>query len=367
MRILDKYILGKLFGAYLTILLSFMGLYFIIDLFSTLSHILESKPPLPMIVSYYMYSLPLMFLRTNPLALLVSAVYTIGELNKHNETISMRASGLSILRISAVVIFFPVVVSVFSFFIQEKVLINSQKQLEEIKVTYIKKKSEAMMGEERNVAFSSDNLLFFIDRFLPKKGELYNVVIFEQDANENIVKKIVCQKIVHEGTQWKGKGVMEYALDTEGDGEKEEETFETFYWEEKEIPLKEKPENLTLKRSQFFEFYPIKALRKEIRKFASIKSRKVSDLLIIYHKKLSDPFSGLFLILGTLPFALEIKKRRVGLSSLGIGVIFYIIYFVILSISIPFGKIGILLSPLSPWIAPIFFSTVGLFGILHVR
>ena len=129
MRVLDKYIVKHVSYGYLFILLVFIGLYFIIDIFSNLSDILKAKPPLLILAQYYLHSLPLIILRVSPLSLLVSTLYTFGELNKNNEIISIRASGLSIFRIALPVVFFSVLIAMTVFFLQEKILIHSQKKL----------------------------------------------------------------------------------------------------------------------------------------------------------------------------------------------------------------------------------------------
>ena len=110
MRVLDKYIVKHVARGYLFILLTFIGLYFIIDLFSNLSDILKTKPSLDILVQYYLHSLPLIILRVSPPSLLISTLYTFGELNRNNEIISFRASGLSILKIASPVIFFSLIV-----------------------------------------------------------------------------------------------------------------------------------------------------------------------------------------------------------------------------------------------------------------
>ena len=90
-------------------------------------------------------------------------------------------------------------------------------------------------------------------------------------------------------------------------------------------------------------------------------------MIIRYNQKIADPLSHFFLIIGILPFALEIKKRKVGLTSLGVGFIFGFIYYFISSFSIALGKSGILLAYLSPWMAPLFFLTIGITGLLLIR
>ena len=362
MRILDKYIVKSVVLGYLFILLVFVGLYFVADIFTNLSDILKAKTPALIIVQYYVASLPLIFLRVSPLALLISTLYTFAELNKNNEIVSIRASGISIMRIAFPVVFFALFLSVTTFFIQEKTLMQSQKKVDEIKTQSIKK-SITTTSEERNLAFTSGDRIFFVQKFLPKKGILENVIIFKEGEDRKLEKKIVCKEIVYEYGFWIAKDIIEYNLDADGNISDTPTSSPT-----KKISLKEKPQELLLKRSIFSQFSSLSHLKKEIARLEKVKAGNLlTNLTIDYYQKVAEPFSHLFIVIGILPIALEIKKRKAALSSLGIGFIFSFIYYVLSSFSIALGKSGVILPFLSVSLAPAFFLTVGITGLLLIR
>jgi len=362
MRILDKYIVKNISLGYLFILLVFIGLYFVADIFTNLSDILKAKTSMLILAQYYIASLPLIFLRVSPLALLISTLYTFGELNKNNEIISIRASGLSILRIAFPVIIFALFLSATTFFIQEKTLMQSQKKVDEIKTQFIKK-TMVTTTEERNLAFTSGNRIFFVQKFLPKKGILENVIIFEEGEDRRLEKKMVCKEIAYEYGFWIAKGIIEYNLDADGNISNAPVSSTT-----RKISLKEKPQELLLKKSLFTQFSSLGRLKKEITRLKKVKaSSLLTNLTIDYYQKVAEPFSHLFIVIGILPIALEIKKRKVALSSLGVGFIFSFIYYILSSFSIALGKSGIILPFLSVSLAPVFFLTVGITGLLLIR
>ncbi|MFH1519646.1 MAG: LptF/LptG family permease [Candidatus Omnitrophota bacterium] len=362
MRILDKYIIKNVSLGYLFVLLVFVGLYFIADIFTNLSDILKAKTPIDTLGQYYLSSLPLIILRVSPLSLLISTLYTFGELNRNNEIISIRASGVSIIRIAMPVILFSLLLSVSTFFLQEKTLMTSQRKVDEIKTQFIKN-SVSTAGEERNLAFTSGDRIFFVQKFYPKKGILDNVIIFKEGESRQLEKKIVCKEIAYEYGFWIAKNLIEYDLDSKGDIIGNPTSFKT-----KKIGLKEKPRELLLKRSIFSQFSSLSNLKKEISRLKKVKADKLlASLTIDYHQKIAEPFSHLFLVIGILPLALEIKKRKVALSSLGTGFIFSFIYYILSSFSVALGKSGILLPFLSVSLAPLFFLTVGISGLILIR
>lgn len=362
MRILDKYIIKNLVKTYFFILLIFVGLYFMVDIFSNLSRVLKYRTPLSILSQYYLYSTPLILLRVSPISLLISTLYIFGELNKNNEIISIRASGLSILKLAFPVICFALVASTAMFLVQEKMLINSQKKVEDIKAQFMEKRITSDVVE-KNLAFTSGDMILFAQSFSPKEETLQNVIIFQENENKIITKKILCQKIIYEYGFWIGKDIIEYNLDEKGNI-----TDIPIVLSTKKIDLQEKPNELVYKKSIFSQFSSLSKLRQEMNRLKKIKAEKLlANLTIDYHQKIAEPFSHLFLVIGILPLALEIKKRKVGLSSLGVGFIFGFIYFTLGSFSVALGKSGIILPLFSAWLAPLFFVTVGISGLLLIR
>lgn len=361
MRILDKYTLKNAILGYLFILAIFVGLFFIIDTFSNLDDILESKTPFSILVNYYTAMIPWIFKWVSPFALLISILYTLGELNKNNEIVGMRSAGVSIFSIAGPLVVFALIISCFAFYLQEKVLINSQKKVEELKRTFIKKDLSGS-SIERNFKFSSGNLIFFAREFSPKLKTLTDVAIFEEDQKGNFVKEMICKTIAYDNQKWTARLIKENTFDEDGI------RIASDNYSKKEIPLAENPQELLLKKSILLEFTPLKDLQREIKQLKKIGSQeKLKEMTIQYNQKLENPFSHFFLIIGILPFALEIKKRKVGLTSLGIGFIFGFIYYFISSFSIALGKSGIILPLISPWMAPLFFLTMGITGLRLIR
>ena len=206
-------------------------------------------------------------------------------------------------------------------------------------------------------------MIFFAEKFLPKTKTLQNVIIFQKDKDDNIVKKTICKNIIYEYEFWVGKNIIEYDLNKEGNIVNIPLNLDT-----KKIDLKEKPKDLIFKKSIFSQFSSLNNLKKEINSLKKVKAgNRLSNLIIDYYQKMAEPFSHFFLIIGILPLALEIKRRKVALSSLGIGLIFYIVYYTLSSFSIALGKSGIILPIFSAWLTPLFFLTVGVTGLILMK
>ena len=89
----------------------------------------------------------------------------------------------------------------------------------------------------------------------------------------------------------------------------------------------------------------------------------ITSLRIEFHRKIALSFSTLFLVLGSLPFALRVRQRRVGLSSLGLAFFVSFLYYVMFSLSSPLGKIDFFFPWIACWLPNIFFGVSGLIGL----
>lgn len=362
MRILDKHTSKNVLVSYLFILMVLSGLYLIIDLFSCLSDILGSKTPIPALVNYYFYMLPLIIARISPFSLLISVLYTIGESNKHNEIMTMRSCGISILRISTPILVTALVISVLFFFVQEKILIVAHRKTQDIKARLIKQNTSGA-AEEKDLAFYSMDMIFFAKRFLPKEKTLNDVVIFKEDDKKNISVELFCKSITYENNAWIADDVIECKLDKEGNI-----IGAPLHFRQKNIELTEKPHELVFKKDIYAQFYSLKNLRKEMRRLKRIKAfNLLASITVDYHNKIAEPFSHFFIIIGVLPLALEIRKRTVILSSLGTGFIFSFFYYVATAISLNLAKTTSILPVLGAWIVPLFFITAGISTLLLTK
>lgn len=358
MRILDKYIVKNIFSGYLFILLVFVGLYFIVDVFSNLSDILAAKVPINIVAQYYLWSIPLIFARISPFALLISVLFNVGELNKNNEIINMRASGISVIRIAFPIVVLACLLSLLALLIQEKIIIYAQKNVDEIKSVYIKKES-SNLNEEKNIAFPSNNMIVFARKFSPRTNTMEDAAMFIGDSLGNITRKAICATLTYENDLWIGRNVIEYDLNESGNI-----IDKPIHWDSKKIELDRTPREL-ISRQGFSQSLSMKELSREIKRLRQIKAVNVANnFMIDYHQKIADPFSHLFLVLAVLPMAMEIRKRKVALASLGIGFLVGFAFYMLTSFCLALGKAGVILPLLSAWVTPLFFLTVGITGLL---
>ena len=98
MRILDKYIIREFLRTYLIIFLSFVAIFVVIDVIDNLPRLIRNGATAQQATIYYLMRLPYLLVLTSPVTVLLTGLFMMSALSKHNESIAIRAAGISIKR-----------------------------------------------------------------------------------------------------------------------------------------------------------------------------------------------------------------------------------------------------------------------------
>lgn len=339
MRILDRYILKSVLSLFISCIFIFLFLYVIIDIVSHLEDILKQHAGILFLVKYYLSYLPIMFVQVAPFACLLSTLYTFGKLNRNNEIIAMRASGLSIAQITKTVIILGFLVSALVFWVSDrlvpKYLLQSQKmkaQIEEGKRAK-EKKQDVFVNLSM---YGSGNRLFFVNKFTLATNTMEGIIILEHDESQNIVKKIVANKAVYAEGRWHFFQSITYNFDENGQILEEPQ-----YLQEELIGVPETPQDFINQR-QRPDYMDIRQLDDYIGKLSrSGATTVIRNLKLERYQRFTSPFTSLIIIFLGIPFSLIIRRRATGLSSIGLSIMAGFIYYVLDAISIALGKGGL--------------------------
>jgi len=115
MWIIDRYMLRQFLSTFVICCISLFGLYVVFDLFTNLEEFLrcgrEQGGVLPLIASFYGYQSAVFFDQTAGLLALVSAMFTITWIQRHNELTALMAAGVARTRVAAPVIVAAILVA----------------------------------------------------------------------------------------------------------------------------------------------------------------------------------------------------------------------------------------------------------------
>lgn len=341
MRILDRYILKSVAKIFFSCILLFLFLYVVIDILSHLDDILKQKAHLTILIQYYLWYLPLMFVQISPFACLLSTIYTFSRLNHNNEIIAMRASGLSIFYVTRTVLVFGAVISLMSFWINDRIVPKATTITQRIKNQIeegIPDKKDRRNEVITNLSmYGLKNRLFFVNKFYASTNTLEGITILEHDEKQNLTKKIVASKGVYEERLWKFYNCITYNFDANG-----QIMDEPIFFEEEIMTIPEGPKDFLAQRRKP-ESMNISELDTYIWKLSrSGATNVIRNLKIDLYQKFTAPFTSLIIIMLGIPFSLKMHRKATGLSSIGISIMVAFLYYILDAVFIAIGRGGIL-------------------------
>ncbi len=362
MRILDRYILKSVILVFLSCIFIFLFLYVTIDLLTNLEDIIKFKVELSILIQYYLCFLPIMFIQVSPFACLLSTLYAFGKLNHENEIIAMRSSGMSIIQISKTVIILGAMISLFAFWVNDRLVPQSLVMTEKIREKMWEGEKNRRLGKQNiitNLAmYGLKNRLYFINKFTVSTSTMEGITILEHDKNQNITKKIVANKGVFKDGLWEFRQCITYNFTPGG-----QMIDEPQYFEKEIMAIPETPSDFVNQR-QRPSYMTIAQLEDYIWKFSkSGTSTIIRNLRVDLYQKFSSPFTNMIIILLGIPFSLIMRKRATGLSSIGLSIMVGFLYYVLEAISIALGKGGVLFPALAATLSHIIALSFGLYMI----
>lgn len=324
----------------------FVFLYIVIDLLSSLEDILKQHVAIRLLIKYYLTYIPIIFSQVAPFSCLLATLYTFAKLNRSNEIIALRASGLSILSISKSVLVFGLIISTIIFWTGESLVPMSMAFKKKLEASIENPSEKAQDKDKESVnnlsIYGLGNRLFFINKFLPDKNTMEGIIILEHDKNQNVIKKIIATKGIYKKSHWVFYDSCTYDLDVNGQFKQDPR-----YLTEETMTIPETPYEFLAQRQQP-DLMTTSQLKDYIDKLAKCGATTVvRNLKVDLYQRYTSPFLCLIIIFLAIPFSLKIKKFGTGISSLGISIIMAFSYYVINAISIALGKAGFLTPVLS--------------------
>jgi Predicted permeases len=132
---LDIYLLAQFSAVLFISIMGFISIFLIVDLIENLDRFMDNNVPYKIVFKYYIYTLPYFLSIGLPMSVLISTVISLGSIVKRNEWTAMKASGISIYRISIPLIFSGFLLSGISFLLDNKLVsYGNEKRFDMIEI-----------------------------------------------------------------------------------------------------------------------------------------------------------------------------------------------------------------------------------------
>lgn len=358
MKILDFYIGKKFIKTFFVCLFIFWLLYVVAELFADVRIFTTHKPSLLLIIENYIYKTPFIIIECAPFAMLISVLFVIFSLAKHNEIIAMMNSGISLYRLMSPIFINSFLISLIMLYINTLIVpeANFRKVIvEEIKIAHWNPFDKA--GRYNLTMTGANNTLYFISFYNAKENIMQNVNIFCFNDDYNLEKRIIAQKVIWENYDWS-------FYDGEVWEKKDGKYIPTKFTKET-FPLIESPEDFIEKQKKITEMkYP--EAKKYIEKL-KISGVNISKLLVDLYSQIATPLANFIIILIGIPFAL--KNQRSGGIWVGfsISILLYFSHWELNFIMKSLGYSQTINPFLAAWFANFTFLIIGIYMLLKTK
>lgn len=330
----------------------------VINLVEKIRYFIDNQVPMSMILQYYFFFSGWVIKAFFPVFIMLATLFTVSFLARKNEILAMKASGLSLYRITAPILIVVFLLSVGHFVYNEYIYPPGNKKRLEIKEFDIKKRSKRKYEQLANVYRQiSPGYFYTIAMFNVPKSEGHDIKIY-QTENNHLRKLTTANTLLYEDNQWLLlNGIERKFSDTS------RESYVVF--DTLPIPdIKEKPSDLA-KRIGKPEDMGLEELEEYInlmKRSGGPYYRESIDLQIKY----AYPFSSFIVVLLSIPFASN--PRRGGIAvSFAAGALIALIYFVLFRILQSAGYNEKLPDFIAVWGVNCLFLIIGIIALIKAR
>ena len=162
-KIIDQYILKKFFINFIYIILSFTIIFIIVDIIDNIDKFISRGISNKEMFDYYLLSVPWYISIALPMTLLISTIITFVTLQKNNEITALKASGISIYRISSSLILMGIIFCFISFYFENIIVMNTLN--ERIPIEKKLKNKKIFNSKKSDIYYHLDNAFIAIKNY----------------------------------------------------------------------------------------------------------------------------------------------------------------------------------------------------------
>jgi len=357
MGILARYLSGEFFKLLVLCQSFFVFLYLVIDFIQKIDNFMEADASSYAMLLFFIYKIPLIAMQMAPVAALISVIILFSLMKKNNEIIALKASGISVFRLSVPVLISSLCLTIVVFLFSELVVPYASTKSNDIWQREVKKQDQKRFYNRSNIWYKKTKAIYWIRHFDGKQMVMEDPTFYFFDDSFHLIKRVDAKKAEWKEGKWKA---------AEGIIQKKKKggayTFERF--ERLDLMLPEGPESFlkTIKRPEEMSYWELKRYARKTAREGYDETRYLVDL----NGKLAFSTLSFVMVLVGIPAALGMKKGGTPLAvSVGIAACF--IYFLIHGLSRSLGLAGILPPIFSAWMASLAFLFFGIYLMMRTE
>jgi LPS export ABC transporter permease LptG len=359
MRIVGLYLLRQLGLVFAFAIGALCIIFVVVNAIEKLDDFLDSATPASVILEYYVVFLPEMLKYVTPVATLLACLFGIGRLTQRHELTAMKAAGIGLRNILAIVLPVALCLSLLQFLFNGWVVPKATERKLAIERRYLQQL--ALQGPLFNLYFrDAPQRTVVLQRYDPEQRQAAIVLIEEyRTANApHLLRRWEAQQMFWDSLRqvWRARQVIERTY--EGDQVRVQS------FPERDFALRLRHEHLLqLQRS------PAEMPLPELRRFIATLRAGGQDVYALetnYFAEFALPFAHFVVALFAVPLASVYRRSGLAAQFSAAAVIVFV-YMVFARVSQIVGATALLPAPLAGWSANIVFLVAGVITAWRTR
>ncbi|MGH9199775.1 MAG: LPS export ABC transporter permease LptF [Vicinamibacterales bacterium] len=363
-NLLDLYVAKRYLQVLAMTTVGMLGLFYISTLIDLSDKWFKGQTTLATLLEFLWWSTPQFLSYVIALAVLLSALVTIGLLTKNSELIVMRACGISLYRTVVPLIVFGIVGSALLYGMGESILATANRRAGRLNHIIRGGSPQTFDVLNRKWVLGHNGQVYHYQFYDPRRRELNGLSIFEFDAAAHAIKsRIYAAKATWNtgaaaaAAEWR----LEQGWSRSFGSTTEIIAFDRF--DSRNVAL-EPPDYFVTEapEPERMTFGQLRTYIDELR----ASGYNVLDHEVGLYRKLAFPFVTLVMTLIAVPFAVS-TGRRGALYGVGVGIVLALVYWTMISVFAAFGAGGLMSPMLAAWAPNLLFGATAAVLLLTVR
>ena len=311
--ILVRYINKEFFIGISMIMIGLISLFAFFDFIQEIGDLGKGSYGIIQAISFVILSIPGHIYEVVPLAVLIGAMYTIGQLSYNSELNVLRASGYSIKKIAWSLMYVGILFSFFTVLIGDFIAPHSEKSAQQIKII----STNSSVSQEFSSGFwikDGDNFVN-IENVLPDSS-LEQIHIYEFDENFNLRTIVDAKNGSFKNGEWKLKDIKQTILDKDS---VKTNTIESGSW--KSLMRPEMMNALIISPQKMSSINLLKFIN-----YLKKNNQKSTKFEVALWEKLIHPLMPLVMIIFAIPFGFLQERSGGKFFKMFVGIIIGIVY-----------------------------------------
>ncbi len=196
MNLVQRAVLGAFLRILGTTMAGALVLFTLVDLFEHIGNFLDNQATLSQVARYYLYKSPWIIDICLPVAMLMSALFTIGNMARYNELTALFAAGRSLLQVTRPLVAAAALASAFSLAWSEWVLPRANSARNHVYNVEIHKRPDRSRPTTEIALTGDDGRLYFARTFDPAHGLLTELSV------QTFAGAVVTERIDANRAEW---------------------------------------------------------------------------------------------------------------------------------------------------------------------